>query len=56
MKYKIIAMLCILLALFGAGCSGQQAEPEEQADDTVPEQEAQEADPEVVDTPTGEAE
>jgi hypothetical protein len=55
MKLKIIACLLILAVAIGAGCSGQQAEPEEQEaqpDDT----EAQEADPEVVDTPTGEPE
>jgi len=30
MKYKIIAMLLILAVAIGAGCSGQQAEPEEE--------------------------
>jgi hypothetical protein len=57
MKYKIIACLLILAVAIGAGCSGQQAdtEPEEQVNDTN-ETEAQEADPEVEDTPTGEPE
>jgi hypothetical protein len=63
MKLKIIACLLILAVAIGAGCSGQQVDTGEQANDTIPEQEEQNnetevqvADPEVNDTPPGEPE